>query len=222
MKSRLVSLMTALTLAGLLSGCNIVVATRVNADGTGELRHEIIYSAEEVQNFAQAPGNEGKSICDNLNEDPPGGVAEFVEEQRGDQTYCVSTQPFGNLNELRARYQAMGGVTVNQLNMAFGRFVFDVDVDTPEADPNSQPVPTEWHVTMPGAIESHNADRVDGQTLVWALGAGEKTAMHAESTGPFGFGAPLVIGAAILAFLLVAGIAGGTTMYLARRPRRAP
>lgn len=220
MKSRLLSQSATIIFALLLSGCRIIVATQVNADGSGELRNQVVYSAEETENFAQAPGNEGKSICDNLNEDPPAGVTEFVEEQRGDETYCTSTQSFDNLSQLRSKYDLMQNVTVNQLEMTWGRFVFDVDVDTPAAGPNDHPVPTEWHLTVPGTVEENNAERVEGQTLIWTMTPGQTTAMHAESTGSFGYNTPVIIGAVILALLLALGIAGGLIALIARQRKR--
>jgi hypothetical protein len=42
-------------------------------------------------------------------------------------------------------------------------------------------VPNEWRLTVPGALGDHNADRVEGQTLIWNLEPGEKAVLHAES-----------------------------------------
>jgi hypothetical protein len=143
MKPRL--LPAILLLALVLSGCKIVITTRVNPDGSGELRHQVLYTTEETQNFAEAPGNEGKSICDSLNADLPAeSGSRFVEQANGDETVCLSTQPFGSLDDLRLKYGLMENVTVNQLDMTMGRFVFDVQVDTPQTDANGQPpAPTE-------------------------------------------------------------------------------
>ncbi|MCI0729856.1 MAG: hypothetical protein L0332_24495, partial [Chloroflexi bacterium] len=67
MKSRSLLFMLLATVSLLLAGCRIVVATQVNADGSGERRTDIIYTAEEVASFTQTPGNEGRSVCDQIN-----------------------------------------------------------------------------------------------------------------------------------------------------------
>jgi hypothetical protein len=211
-----------LILALSLSGCKIVVATKINPDGSGELRNQILYTAEESQSFAQTPGNEGKSLCDSLNDGLPAGTkGKFVEEKNGDETLCVAAQTFDSLDELRVQYGLMENVTVHRLDMAWGRFVFDVQVDTPETDSNGQPpAPTEWHLTVPGTLQANNAERVEDQVLKWTMTPGERTRMQAESAGAFGFNLPLVLGGAILAYLVVMGIAIGTFAFLSRQWKR--
>lgn len=88
-----------------------MVDTRVNADGSGELRTAIVFSAEERQNFAQAPGNEGKGICDQFKTDLPPGTT-FTEEEHDGEMHGVTTEPFANLDALRVQYAGMANVTV--------------------------------------------------------------------------------------------------------------
>jgi hypothetical protein len=211
--------MTAAAL--LLSGCRIVIDTRVDADGSGEVRSAVVFTAEEVQGFAQTPGNESKSVCDSLRRDLPPETA-FAEEEREGETYCVTTQPFGDLRELRRLYAEMSNVTVNELEMGFGRFVFDVDVDLSEAGPDQEePVANEWRLTVPGALGANNADRVEGQTLIWTVAPGERANLHAESSvglDPATLG--VAGGAALICLCAAAALGGGIGFFMGRRPKR--
>src|SRR5688572_33130726 len=95
----------------LLASCRIVVNTAVNADGSGELRTSVVYSAQEKEDFEKKPENESKGICDNLRKDVPEG-ATFSEEVRDGETFCTTNRPFRNLGELRTFYAGMSQVTV--------------------------------------------------------------------------------------------------------------
>jgi len=201
-----------------LSACRIVVDTAVNRDGSGELRTAVVYSAEEKQGSAQTPGNESKSICDNLKENAP-PEATFTEEEQDGETYCVTAHPFTSLGELRTLYSRMSNVTVRTLQIELGRFVFDVDVDL-TADDQGEPVANEWRLTVPGSLGEHNADQVEGQTLIWEISPGEKANLRAESDVGLGLTTLGNIGASIVALACALAVAAGAGVVYLMRWRR--
>ena len=184
MASTRVCFKLALALAAVvLAGCRTVVDTRLNKDCSGELRTSIVFSAEEKQNFDNAPENAGKSICDQLRTDAPPETV-FVEELRDGETYCTTLRAFHTVKDLRSLYDAMLNVTVNELRMGLGSFVFDVQVDL-TAQNETEAVAQEWRLTLPGEIGNHNADVVERNTLVWKIAPGETRTLQAESAlGP--------------------------------------
>jgi hypothetical protein len=217
MKTKLRSALLLVAAALLLTACRVVVETTIASDGSGELRSAVVFSAQEQAAFAQKPENTSKSICDSLRKDVPAD-ATFAEETRGDETFCITTRTFSSLDKLRKLYTGMSQVTVNQLQFELGKFTLDVDVDLSNPD-DAKGAAQEWQLTPPGTIGTNNADRVEGQTLIWAVAPGGKTHLHAESDaglnpatlGSTGF----LILVAILAVLLLA--VALTALLLRRR-----
>ena len=163
----------------LLSGCRSVVETLINTDGSGELRSSVVFSAEERANFEASAENARKSICDNLKPETEADI-QFVEEVRGDETFCTTVRSFASLAELRGFYGRMGNVEVNALEMLFGTFTFDVQVDSTARNGN-EPGSGEWRLTVPGEIDENNADAVEGQTFIWNVQLGLVRTLHVES-----------------------------------------
>ena len=164
----------------ILSACRVVVDTKISDNGSGELRSSVVFSAEEKANFEESPENAGKSVCDNLREGSQADT-EFMEEVRGDETFCTTVRSFANLNELRGFYEAMGNVTVNELKIELIKLTFDVQLDlTPKGD--NKPAANEWRLTLPGEIGNNNAESIEGQTLIWKIEPGEVATLHAESS----------------------------------------
>lgn len=193
----------------------MVVDTSVNPDGSGVLRSAIVYSPEELTNFVRSPGHEGRSICDAHRQDAPAGWT-FLEEEYAEETYCIVERRFTGLNELAELYAGMNGVTVNRLGFALGRLTFDVEVERSSGEEGE--AADEWRLTLPGSVESHNAHRTEGQTLVWEIGLGERENLRAFSRvglslrtlGPAGW---LIL----LALLGLAGLGAGIAVALRRR-----
>jgi hypothetical protein len=187
-----------------LSACRTVVETRVESDGSGALRSSVVYSVEETQNFAQNSDNTGKSICDDLKDDVPPD-ATFAEEVRDGETFCTTSRTFSRLSELRELYGRMGNVTVNTLSLGLSQFVFDVDVNlTTDDSEEGEPIETEWRLTVPGTLETHNGDQTEGKTVIWTLTPGQPNNLHAESSVPLDLGLVSLVGGVCL--VLVAGI----------------
>ncbi|HEU0294217.1 MAG TPA: hypothetical protein VFR47_15870 [Anaerolineales bacterium] len=205
--------LTIIFAALMLSACRAVVDTTVNKDGSGELRTAVVFSAEEKKNFDGAPNNAGKSICESLRSDTPPEVL-FLEEMKGEDTYCTTVHPFQTLKQLRDFYEGMANVTVNDLRLGLGRFMFNVQVDLTPQNAN-EAAPNEWRLTVPGEIRNHNADMIDRNTLVWNIKPGEVRILQAESAvGPDLLTLVLVGGLIVLLGILFA-------VWLAPKSRKA-
>ncbi|HEY2981970.1 MAG TPA: hypothetical protein VGJ22_12365 [Anaerolineales bacterium] len=154
-------LLTALSV--LLAGCKFQALTRIQPDGSGELRTEVGFSAEERKNIEKQ--NPSGDFC-NTGGAPAGTTV--TEEPRGDETWCVSVASFDNLDGLRQLYAQRAGVQVNRLDIAEGSLHYDLTIDT-SSDSFSGFESITWSVTLPATATSHNASQADGKTLTWML-----------------------------------------------------
>ncbi len=221
-------LFTGLVAASLLlAACKVNVGTSVDANGSGETRTEIGFTAEEKQSILQLSGGNAENLCDTLQSEgqalPPDAV--FVQEERGDETYCVTSRPFDDLDGLKSLYGEMDGVSTNELSLVNGKFVYDVDVDFSDAqDTGALALSLEWRLTVPGSVGANNADEVDGKTLIWHLTAGRKINLHAESSsGLLNFDSSTlwIVAGALLCCLCLVVIAGGALAYFVLRRKSA-
>lgn len=210
---RLLLLMAAAVL--LLSACRTVVKTEVKSDGSGKLRTAVVFTAKERDDFTQKPENKSKSICDNIEKDVPAD-ASFVEEIHDGETFCVTERSFSNLGELRKFYAGMGQVKVNTLQFELGKFTLDVDVDLSN-NSDGKGIANEWQLTLPGEIGTQNADRVEGQTLIWVVSPGEKAHLHAESAAGLNPATLGTTGILIVAGILALALVGGLAAFLLLR-----
>jgi hypothetical protein len=223
MRTKIRSLLLLSIVTLFLAACRIVVNTEVKSDGSGQLRTAVVYTAKEKEDFTQKPENKSKSICDGTKKGVPAD-ATFVEEIHDGETYCITERAFNNLDELRKFYANMGQVRVNTLQFELGKFTLDVDVDL-TADNNGGGPVNEWHLTLPGEIGVQNADRVEGQTLVWVIQPNQKAHLHAESAvalSPATLGATgnlvlIVVVAGVLALVLLVSL---IAVLLSRRNRQ--
>jgi len=170
-------------LAVLLAGCQVNFVTRIEPSGAGSLTTEVGLSADEVAQLKSFAGEAAASPCDAMTlQAPDGSVAPgFVEEKRGEETWCVSTQTFEDGSELETLYRQLDGITIHELVEREGIFVYDIDVDlqAPQGIPAVAAIT--WAVVLPGKIGDHNADRVDGPRLEWLLQPGETRRLTASS-----------------------------------------
>jgi len=168
----------------LLSACQTQIATSVKRDGSGELKTSMGFTADEVQ-MLQGLGTSSSDLCNSASQQsqlPPGATVK--QEQRGDETWCVGTLPFADLSALKSAYEETKGVTVNQLDLTNGKFVYDVTVDTTGADQMAMAGTTlslTWQLDLPGKVGSNNADSASGSTLTWDIKPGGSQTLHAES-----------------------------------------
>src|SRR5215475_9801341 len=176
---RLVLIFSAL----LLAGCHKLEATtKVEPNGSGELRMGVGFSPEERANMIKQ-GSNPQDFC-NTSQKPSNVVV--TEEKRGDETWCITTTPFKDLEELRRLYEQRKGIRINRLEILDGKFYFDVDIDTlSKTSDFSAFKEITWTVVLPGAPIQHNTDQVDGNTLTWTVPPQtDSTNLRAESEAP--------------------------------------
>ncbi len=126
-----------------------------------------------------------------------------MEEQRGDETWCITTTQFKDLEELRRLYAEWEGIKINRLEVRDGKFYYNMDLDTLSEDSSfSALTDIIWTVVLPGTPISYNADKVDGNTLTWIPTPKSGTVnLQAESEVPRGFNFPSCNSAFTLLFV---------------------
>lgn len=207
MKTRIYIPVAATVLALLLAGCKFQALTRLEPDGSGALRTEVGFRAEERQNLENQSGSEASEDFCNTAGAPAGAVV--TEEQRGDETWCVTVTTFDDLDGLRRLYQQNTGLHINRLEIADGMFYYDVDIDTSSDDSNFSVFESiTWTVSLPGAPLDHNARRAEGNSLTWELSPRTGTinlraASRAEQAGSVLPGIAAALGLAALIGLAV-------------------
>jgi hypothetical protein len=181
MKHKYSLILVMILAALLLSACKTQVTTSVKKDASGELTIEMGFTADEVKTIQTMGGSSDTcGFADSQGQLPPGVTTR--QEQRGDETWCIATEPFTDLDALRALYNDMSGVTINQLDLADGKFIYDVTVDLSGGDQApTTPFDISWILAMPGGADNNNADSASGSTLTWKLSSGESRTLHAES-----------------------------------------
>ncbi|HCK67529.1 MAG TPA: hypothetical protein DHW49_14810, partial [Anaerolineae bacterium] len=86
MKRRLIQIWILLSV--LLIGCHkLESTTQITSDGSGKLRTEIGFSAEERENL-EKENNNSEDFC-NTAESTPNIIV--TEEHRDDETWCITT-----------------------------------------------------------------------------------------------------------------------------------
>jgi hypothetical protein len=150
----------------LLVGCHKLVATtQINPDGSGKFRTEVGFSAEERENL-EKESNKPDDFC-NTAETPPNITV--TEEQREDETWCITTASFNDLDELRDLYQQREGLTINHLEIIGGTLYYDIEIDTLSEDSSFSTLSEiTWTVILPDIAMNHNADRANGSMITWA------------------------------------------------------
>ena len=198
----------------LLASCRSVIETELRADGSGELRSAVVFSASELAGFAQGEANAGKSICDELRAQAP-PEATFVEEERAGETHCTTVRAFASVRELREIYAGLPNVTVGKVQFDWGRLVYEVDVRAIAPSGQGEGSPLEWRVTLPGEVRQTNAAETDGGALVWQIPAGTSQTLHAESSVGLTVSTLGTTGAAVIAIGLALIL--GAILVTARR-----
>ena len=200
MKNRSIQLLVLMLGAILITGCHKLEATtKIEPNGSGELRTGVGFSAEEWANV-EKQNNNAQDFCNTAQTFEEVTV---VEERRGDETWCITITKFKDLEELRRLYEQSQGIRINRLEIVDGKFYFDIDLDTlSETSDFSVPTNITWSVVLPGAPIEHNADSADGNTLTWTVDPeNENINLRAESEVPnTGFTFP-ACGAVILVFV---------------------
>lgn len=183
MKSRSIKILVLIFSVLLLTGCHKLEAkTKIEPDGSGELQMGVGFSAEERANM-EKQGSNPQDFCNTSQTAPKVTV---TEEKRGDETWCITTTQFKDLEELRSLYEQRKGIRVNRLEIVDGKFYFDVDIDTrSETSDFSAFKDITWIVVLPGTPIEHNTDQADANTLTWTVTPQvDSTNLRAESEVP--------------------------------------
>jgi hypothetical protein len=221
MKSLCLRLLVLTASALALAACQFQAATTIEPDGSGELRTEVGFTAEERKNLEAQSGGSSPDFCNT--QGSASGVT-VTEETRGDQTWCVTIRKFNNPDELRKLYAEQKGITIHRLELADEKFYYDVDVDTASDESSFSAFSAiTWTVTLPGAPLTHNAAQAQGNTLTWNLPP--KSGMlnlRAESAVDRPDTMPLWImaGVGLLCIALSIAAVGVGAVLLARRARK--
>lgn len=220
----------------LLSACTIRfdVGIDVNADESGTFALFIGFD-EQFQQLMEEGGGEGFDMTEGLADAPEGWKAEEVIED-GFEGVRISTEfnDFDELNQKLAELnQEQGGGAGTDFLSDFSltrdgdTFRFQADVSGIDEqltgavgesggddlmsglDPATlfeDLFEIRFRLTLPGTIESHNADSINGSTLIWNVDiADEGTTYEAVSTTKAGAISLILIGA-IVAIVIVAGL----------------
>jgi hypothetical protein len=174
-----------LVACGLLTGCTVSIAATVNPDGAGEL--SVIYklNQDDQKSFTQSGMSDASKLCEGMvtMSESFQGKGTIKQEKHGSETWCVMSQSFGSLEEMRTGLDNEG-FSINMLSIENGRFSFDASMDTGDSASDAgigMPIGITFELTLPGKAITHNADKVKGYTLIWELGLGQMKPMHAES-----------------------------------------
>jgi len=213
MKRRQIILAVLILTALVLAGCKFQSTTAIKPGGSGDFRTEVGFSAEERQNMEKQNPSSAQDFC-NAQASHPGNIT-VTEEKRGDETWCVTTASFENLDQLRQLYLQRKGIQINRLEISGGTFYYDVSIDTSSRDSNfSGFTSMTWVLVLPDQPITQNADEVEGNMLTWHLAplSGVRN-LNAESK----ISQPLsVVVVEILILILILG--GG--IYVALRQRK--
>ncbi len=236
---RLIAILTLLALAA--SACQIRTDIKLDiaADETGTLAFELGFD-EEFRQLAEGDGGEfSVENLDGFGGDVPGDwtVEDFVDGEFAGTRFAVD---FTSLDDLRSKLAQIDSgsddPTANFFdNIAVTRdgdtFRFDATIAqldeaiTEDAgfdfgiDPTqflSEVFLVRFVVTMPGTVDSHNADRIDGSTLTWEVPLdGSDRTLTAVSGSSGGF--PLLL---LLAAIGGLGLLGALWLVVQRRRRQ--
>ena len=165
MKSHSLKLIILVIGAFVLAGCHkLEVTTKIEPNGSGELRMGVGFSAEERANM-EKQNNNPQDFC-NTSQTPANVTV--TEERRDDETWCTTITLFKDLEELRSLYQQRKGIQVNRLEFSKGKFYYDLDIDTLSDDSSFSTLTNlTWSVVLHGTPIEHNADQVEENTLIW-------------------------------------------------------
>jgi hypothetical protein len=180
-------MITAFVLAALvLSGCTMGILTKINADGSGELGFVYKFTKSELETLS-GMGASADTICTDVASSGSGvgGDVELKQEKHGDETWCVGSQPFATLDELRTQLGGEG-FALNTLEIVGDKFTFDADIDMSSASTDMEGIPfdikIQYELTAPGKVNNHNGDKKDGTTVIWDLSLTEPRNLHVESS----------------------------------------
>ncbi len=216
-----------LTLAALLSACGFQLTTDLGPSGSGTFTGEVEFSADDQAALADG-GSTPQAFCEDFQARGLLPAAyPLTYEQRDDAIQCIVKVPFKNLDELRAAYAQLDGVTVNQLDLSDDRLTYDLTINVASADasaPIGQAGQLNWVLQPPGTVTVHNDNNDVNDALTWNIPLDQPTNVHAVATISLadrlgGLGG-WIIGLVCVVTIAIAGVAG-FVLLRRRRPSSA-
>lgn len=239
-------------LAVLATGCTIRFDSIVDVeqDGSGTLAVEVGFD-EELRTMMEESGEGGFDLTQGASDAPEGwSIDEFTRGEFEGVRVSVAFTDLADLDRRLAELEASAeedGSTPSLLRPGIltqegDTFRFSMPVEGLEEDLSAvggtgednpfgemdvdemigQIFQIRFLVTLPGTITSHNADTVEGNTMVWDIGLvdeGRTLSATSEPSGGSGLTMILLIAAAVLAAGLVAFVAA---ILNRRRPDQTP
>jgi hypothetical protein len=223
MRSKIILVISFIFTAIMLAACTVNINTQINDDGSGIWSTEFILNQQDKESLISM-GTTIEEFCNQSGADMPAGSATTIEE-KGEETWCIISVPFANLDELRKMYTDSDGIVVNRLEIVDDTFYYDLSVDmtSSETDMSSGGlVGMNWKVTVPGNVGANNATSVDGNALTWDLTTNQ--VMNVQVQSSMG-GIPWVtifiaLGAVCLCALVIIIIAV-VIFFVVRKPKAA-
>lgn len=174
-----------LLLSLLLSACGYQLTTELGPAGAGEFVGEITFTADDQAALAEA-NTTPQAFCEDFQARGllPGGHA-LAYEEREEDFRCMVTVPFGSLDELRALYAELDGVTVNTLDLSGDRLTYDLTVQVASSAESAQvggASQLRWVLRPPGTVVEHNAADDENDTLVWNVAFDQPMSVRAVTT----------------------------------------
>jgi hypothetical protein len=187
MKTKFSLIVAFVIFAVLLTACSISITTKVNADGSGELGFAYKFTKDDLSQLG-GMGMNADTICTDLQSQGDSSMPSdftFEQEKHGDETWCVGTKSFDNLDDLKSEISGEG-FTVKTMEINGDKFVFDATADMSGTDTGGMPLSLtiNYDLTAPGKIDkgASDADKYDGNTATWNLALTGSKAMHLESS----------------------------------------
>lgn len=219
MNARRRLLLASLLAAALLSACQLRSVTTIGPSGAGEFRTEIGFTPDERQRLEEQGANP-EDFCA-VGRTPAGMVV--LEEQRGEDTWCINIHSFSNMDQLRALYSEEEGITVNRLEIVEDRLYYDIALDTASPDSSLSGFSSiTWTLAVPGTLLEQNAATHSSASATWEVAPGTDSArLVAESTlEPVAPVSRLLLPMGVLSALGI-GLVVAAILF-ARRTRRTP
>lgn len=224
MKPKTLLLILGAACAFLLAACQFQAITTIQSNGSGELRTEVGFTAEERQKLEENQSNDSGSQ-DFCNSSTDTADMTVTEEQRGDETWCVTTTKFDNLDDLRRLYEQKKGLTINRLEIANNKFYYDIEMDTTSQTSDFSTFNAiTWTVTLPGTPSYYNTDQAEGNTITWHPEPRSGTvSLRAESAvDKTSSASPLLINLVLMLCLCGVAVLGSVGGFFLMRRLRKP
>jgi len=161
----------------LLTACEIGVTTKVNADGSGEMGAVFKFTKDEATALEGMGAGSASELCASMSDSGTTGLSSedmtFVQEEHGNEIWCVASKAFATLDELG---QGDETLKVNTAEIKDDKFTLDADFNMGEdMDASSLSMITAsgykiimyYEIVAPGTIDkakTEGFDKVNGNT----------------------------------------------------------